>query len=487
MTRRTRFNIAANYLFFFTNALVGLIASPILLAFLGPAGFGAWKASQRLFDSAVSSDGGSIQALKWAVARQVSDGDPKALRRSIGAAITVWIRWLPLLLVAAVALALALPALIAGLDAHQAELIRTTGMILAANVLLAGLLNIPNAVLIGTNQGYAATLVRTVLMLLANGAMIVAASLGFGLPGLAVVLLATTIANGLLCWLVARRLIPWWGVEQPARSDIRAASAASVWLLIWAYLQRLLLASEIVLLSILTGAATVAAYVFTAYVAQFALAATQLTTSAYTPAMGQALGKGALEEADTIATVTRETTLVMSVASGCAILLLNPGFVPLWAGEASFMGHPANALIVLLLIQLAILRNEIQLQEVGLRMRRHMLAASASALCGLVFAVLFWVIWDSIEAILLGLLAGRLAGFILLPRPLLPALPRLVSCALMLGASYAAGLSLNFPDWTSLLIVAPPATLGLFVAAFVLLASPETRMTMIRRARGVQA
>lgn len=477
MNRRTLFNIAANHLFFFANALAGLVAGPLLLAWLGPMGFGAWKASQRFFDIAISPDGGAVQALKWIVARQSAGTDRAGRQRAVGAAVVLWALWLPALLAVAAVLILALPALIAGLDAEQARIVREAGLILAANMLLAGLLNIPNAVLIGSQLGYAGMVLRTAILVLSTAAMVGAAMLGFGLAGLALVVLAATLLNGVLCWLIVRRRVSWWGVRRPERGDIKEAAAFSGWMLLWTYVQRLLLASEIVLFSIFAGAITVTAYVFTAYASQFALAATQLTASAITPALAMAQGARNGQEAKRLAASIRETTLAIATFCGCAILLFNPSFVALWAGEAQFLGAAANVLIVLLLVQLALLRSEIQIEEASLAMRRPALAGAAAMLAGLALGALAWTIWNRGEALLLGLFAGRSLGILLLARPGADTGYRplqLLACAALLLVCSALGNMLHL-DWAGLLLLAPPTLLGLLALIARIVPSTTTR------------
>src|SRR5690242_20053132 len=110
----TRKNLAASYVNFVVVAVVGVLVNPLLLGALGPLMFGVWKSLQKYLDFATLADGRAAQALKWIVASRTTLTDAER-RRDVGAAIIVWVRWLPVAALVAAALAFAMPLLIKGI------------------------------------------------------------------------------------------------------------------------------------------------------------------------------------------------------------------------------------------------------------------------------------------------------------------------------------------------------------------------------------
>lgn len=464
--RHIIFNAAANHVYFLTNALVGLVVNPLLVMFLGPAAFGSWKACQRLFELAVASDGGSAQAIKWLIAHR--EKDAAASQRSIGAALTIWLRFLPMNLVIALAIAVAIPAMITGLDGTQSELFWQASVILAANAILLGLVNLPLAALIGSNKGYIGLLPRSGLVILTNVGVVICAMSGFGLPGMALTMLVTIILSALLCWILARRNVPNFGIRRPLRSEVRQMWTMSKGSMVLTYAQRLLLASEVILLGILVGAGAITAYVFTAYAAQFVLAALQMTTSAMMPSLTKALGSGNLADADRLAQISQRLTIVTAIAAACALLVFNPSFVLVWAGPEHYLGHDANALIVLLMLQLAIFRTQNQGDEARLRTVEAAAHMALCAVAGIGAAMLCWAIRPSVEALFLGLLLGRVVS-VAIPAfwrksfgiPPMRHLAGFALGAMLLGGSYVAGTNIVLNTWPVLI-----ATMAICFLAF---------------------
>lgn len=238
MDSGTRRNFAAYYANFIIIAAVGLVVNPLLLGALGPVIFGVWKSLQRYLDFATVADGRASQALKWIVASRSNLADEE-LRRDVGAAIIVWLRWLPAALLVATAVTAAMPLLIKGIPDEAKAVAYATAAILAANTLLAGLLAIPDSVLVGVNQGYRSMMVSTATAVASNVAMIAAAVAGWPLWSLAIIVLIAALAGSAVNLMIAKRAVTWWGVARPTPSDLRRVFGYSTWTLGWVAVDKL--------------------------------------------------------------------------------------------------------------------------------------------------------------------------------------------------------------------------------------------------------
>ncbi|MET4330384.1 O-antigen/teichoic acid export membrane protein [Bradyrhizobium sp. i1.15.2] len=489
----TKLNAIALYANFVVMALLGLAINPLLVQSLGATDFGIWKSLLRLLDLSGVADGRATQALKWIIAHGSKRDDELNLRRAIAAAILMWLFWLPVLLFAVSAVVYFLPSLITGITADHLTIARGAALVLGINVILSAVVGIPDAVLFGTNQGYRSIILTTAFLILSNGLMLVVARAGYGLTALGLVTLGSTVLNGTFTWWVARRRVKWWGIAKPKRSDVTRFAGFSNWTLVWALVQLLLLSSELLLISALSGPVAVTKYTFTSYSIQFALSICLMTGSAVTPRLGALIGSGDLNAAGRLVGQTREILLTVMTVSGACILLLNKTFVSTWIGPQYYMGDTLNALMVIAFLQLAHIRLEAQVQDVGLNISKKVLVALAATLASLLLAGLLYIAFGSLESIYLGLIIGRFLASILLPRlvsglvPISPYYWRGIAVlSTAVGGAILAAPFINPHGWLALLLTAAAAFIVLAGIALVLVVSPETRSLVYGRTFAVR-
>lgn len=477
-------NTVANYVNFVVLAVVGLFVNPLLLGGLGAASFGAWRATQRLLDFATVTDGRATQALKWVIAHKSGALiDDATARRDVGAAVVVWLLWLPAFLAVAAAAVVLLPAMVHQADADVGDL-RVVGAILAANLALLGVIMIPDAVLVGRNAGYKSTNVTTVVVVGANIAMVIGAKNGLGLVFLATVTLTASLANSLITYLVVRRAGYWAGIDRPHRPDIVGLARLSGWTLLWQFASKLLLSTDLLLISVLLGAVAVADFTLNTYAIQMAVGVCLVTTSGLMPSLAALLGATDGARALAVATTARYVTLTLATVFGAGILLLNRSFVSTWVGPQHFLGDDVNLLTVLLFVQVALIRTDGQILDATLQIARSTIVGTTGTIVSAAFSLaMFHLGGRTIVALLLGL------G---LPRCFVAAeFSRRVSAhvhearinrwhyagaALVLAIAYALGGHINLIGWPKLVLLGTPLIVGA-VALTMTIVLPEAERT----------
>lgn len=481
----TKLNALALYTNFVVMALLGFIVSPFLVHYLGAANFGIWKSCQRILDLSSVADGRATQALKWIIAHQSASEDDAKRQREIGAALVIWLMWLPFLLVAVGLVVYALPSLINGVHGEQVGLTRWVGAILGANVILTALLTIPDAVLFGINQAYRSVVLTTFYMVLSNVGMLAGALMGFGLLSLPVIVLACAFLNGFTTWLVVRKRVSWWGIRRPQRGDITRFLGFSNWTLVWALVQTLLLSTEMLVIAFLIDSITVTKYSFSSYVVQFALSMALMTGSAVTPRLGALVGSGSLAAASKIIRQTRELLIGVITVSASGLILFNHAFVSSWIGPDYFLGDTVNILMAIAFAQLALFRFDAQLQDVGLNIRTKVLIALFGAVAGLFLAGTMYFLFHSIVWLYVGLIIGRIPATLLLPRLLSQMVPgssyEWRPLLAMIGIVTASVLVLPFLDPQGWLQLLPIAALGMVLIVgltYALVLTEETRLRL---------
>jgi hypothetical protein len=84
-------------------------------------------------------------------------------------------------------------------------------------------------------------------------------------------------------------------------------------------------------------------------------------------------------------------------------------------GADYYMGDWINLLIVVVLVQLAMIRNEGQIQDITLNIRKKVLYGLSGAVLGLILSVVLFKITARLETIFIGLILGRILTSITFP------------------------------------------------------------------------
>jgi hypothetical protein len=232
-----------------------------------------------------------------------------------------------------------------------------------------------------------------------------------------------TIGTALLFLRLVRRWVPWFGVARPDRAGLAWFLGLSGWSMAGDAVAKVALASDVVILGLLTSTVVVTSYVLTAYATQAVVGVLSLGLAATVPGLAQVTGT----QQQARAVAVRGDLLVVAWFSattvGALIVLWNRSFLDLWVGPGYFAGRVANLLLVLMLVQTVLIRCDASLLNALLRLRTRVQVTAAAALLACVLAVAL-VPSFGIPGVCLGLLAGRLIQTVAFPAAVNTALGR---------------------------------------------------------------
>src|SRR5690606_10127044 len=117
--------------------------------------YGAWAIIQQSTNYLAVADLRPTGALKLTLGVAQHEYDYSAKRRQVGAAVHIWLRTLPILIILGLGLVLAIPS-ITGVSEENITQVRIAMLFTTLNVCLAGILTIPDNVLRGSNLDYKA-------------------------------------------------------------------------------------------------------------------------------------------------------------------------------------------------------------------------------------------------------------------------------------------------------------------------------------------
>ena len=493
LTRRASLNAAASLAVYFTQVVVGLVVSPILVGGLGVSLFGVWQILGRLVTYMSAADGRPTEALRLVIAHQQGSENNDIKRRFIGSALGLWLLSLPVL-VAAGAILIWLSPFIAKMPHESYPMIRLACALLVINFLLANLAALPESVLRGMNLGYRRLGLQAGVIAAGGFLMVGAIYLGFGLVGVAAAQVILSGLTGILFWAVVKRFVPWFGVALPTWAEVRSILGVSLWSFLGSLIAKIHLGSDLIVLGVIASASTVTTYVLTGYVAMAAMPIISLIFIAVGPGLGGIIGQKQYAKAARVLEEMLAMNWLLAAAVGSTILLCNRSFLHLWVGSEHYAGFWTDLLIVLIMIQTVYIRTHSCVIDAALQVRQRVIVNAVAALLSVVFMVILTP-YLGIVGLCLGLLGGRVVQSIYLPIIVRSCLDRrpasawadiarrglvlglLLASSAYLGQRYLAG---NWMELTACV----GGSLGLILAlAFVAGLSSDSRAQLISRFR----
>ena len=491
LTRRAVLTAIASLLDYAAQLATTLVVTPIVVSGLGASLFGVWEMLRQAVGYMSAADGRPMDALRLVVASEQSSADANRLRRNVGAALAVWLVFLPVVALAGIALVWFAPT-ITKVGPELETAVRFACAFLVLAFIAGALAAIPEAVLRGMNLGYKRMGWQAALSLTGGLLAVGALSLGLGVWGLGAAQLALAAITGLCFVLLAKRYVPALGVARPSKSEVTSLLRMSAWLTGGLVLTNLLLASDVLILGMVVSPVVVATYVLTGAAARMSVTLFNFTVGATTAGLGGLIGQREYERATEIRHHLVTLTWLFVTIVGSTILMWNRSFVTLWVGQEHYAGLWANLLIVCVMVQTAFIRGDAFVIDAALRPRpRVIVTAIAAALT--IAATLTLTPVLGIVGLCAGILVGRLPQTLAYPWlvasclhrerrvPLARAARQLGVMALLFGGAAWLGQRVtaqNWLEWT-----AASAVTGAMVCALALVLGlpANVRQAIVRR------
>ncbi|HSV40500.1 MAG TPA: hypothetical protein VLI04_17185, partial [Nocardioidaceae bacterium] len=259
LTGRASLNAVASGLDYGVRAGVELAVTPLLVGGLGPAVYGAWRVLWQWSGYVWGASGRSAQSLQFAIANRQHTASDQEKRELVGAALVVWLLFVPLV-VAAGALGVWLAPVILDVAPDQELPLRLAAAVLVVDALAVTVLTLPRSALQGENLGYTRMAISPLMVAVGGALMVAAVKLDTGLPGVATATVLTTTLTGWVFWRITRHRIHWFGAARPGRQLVRWFLGLSLWFLGWKFVLELILASDILVLAFFAPMTLVAAF-----------------------------------------------------------------------------------------------------------------------------------------------------------------------------------------------------------------------------------
>lgn len=466
LTRRAGLTFASSLLQQGAQLIVGFIVIPIIIHGLGAELYGAWMMIKQAAGYTAQADLRPMGTLKFTLAVTQHVKDVQEKRRQIGAAILIWGLTLPIIFTLGAGLLWAAPSFIRVSDEHI-FIVRVAMVLVILHLAMERVLTLPDNVLRGMNLHYKAMGLNAVMVLCGGFLSAVAIWMGWGLPGVAAGGIIASAGAGGVRFIVAKRVLSWFGAARPKREEFFSFGKLSGWLMFSGLAGTLFSASDLLVLGIVLGPSVTAVYATTGAVIRMLIGPLGQLLSSGGPGIAGLCGE---KDWRRVAAVRKEmyvVGLIMMTVIGAGILALNSSFLKLWLGEGFYAGDLTNLLLVLIGFMMIFFRIDGVIIDSMLLFRKKAAVMLVSGLVAVTSGALLSFVWGTA-----GMAFGILCSYIvllsciqiLIRRKLsykanenLDSLyrPVVVSFLLLIGAYYISSF-LNPETWLSLLLISAP-------------------------------
>jgi len=342
--------------------------------------------------------------------------------------------------------------------------------------------------------------VSAMLVLGGGGLTWLALRLETGIVGVSAATVLTTVLTGVLFLLIVRTYAPWFGLAKPSFAAVRRFLGLSGWFLGWNLVMSLMMASDVVVLGMLASVESVTAYSLTKYAPETLISFVAIMAFGIAPGLGGIIGSGDLEKAARVRGEIMVLTWLVVTVLGSTILLWNRSFMALWVGAGHYLGSIPALLIVLVVTQFILIRNDGNIIDLTLRLRNKVLMGILSATLSIAAAsVLVGYFELGVVGLCLGMIAGRAmlsVGYPLLvgrflglslssqiKSALRPALITLMLFSLASGLGNFAPVGVGVRGWVSFIPSAGVTACMVLLVAFYAGLSGGQRKRVLERIR----
>lgn len=495
LTEKGVLNAVARGLEYVARVVVAFFLNPLLVGGLGTFGFGAWQVLLRLIGYAAPTSGRPGHALRWVIASLQGSSDFDEKRGQVGSAGVVWLIFLPVTLVLGAPLAWFAPT---WLEAPETWVwpVRAAAFLLVVNLAVGSLAELPRSTLEGENLGYRRMGWSAGFVMFSGLLVAVAVWLDTGIVGVAGATVAGSIATGLFFLLVTRTYVPWFGVKRPPKGTVRKFLGLSGWFLGWNAVTKLMRASDVVILGFFASVELVTDYTLSKYVPEALTSMVGIMVFAVTPGLGGIVGSGDKKKAVKVRAEIMTFSWLLLCAGGATVLAWNEAFVTQWVGERFNVGPGATVMIVLMVGQYVLLRNDANIIDLTLKLRSKVIVGLISAFLSIALSVAILKFTDmGVVGLCLGFILGRSVLSVAYPwlvgryleQPLIRQIQGLVRPLFVTVGLYALAIMCRAPGgsvgWIGLTVGVSVTGSVALLLSFGLGLQSEARRQLIRRIR----
>jgi O-antigen/teichoic acid export membrane protein len=348
-TRRSVLTYASHLVLTPVTLLVGLVAVPFLLRWLGDEPYGAYRVATDWFGYLILLQFGLGGALQPLLARSLATRDYTAVRATLHAGIRAYFAATILMVLGGLVLVAIMPGIVPVSPQHRFDL--RIGAIIAMGTLLLTPLAPFRTLAEARQRGYQINALLFIQGIITTGAALFLAWSGRGVAGqFLAVLLGMLVFSTIITWQQVRALpeVRRAHAPEPAVAEARQALRQLNWATFLRDLTgRLSVLSDQIIIALILGPALVVPFFVTQRLAEIVRGQLQAVGGASWAALAElhVLARNDVLNARLIE--LSKAVTILAIAGLVPIAVHNELFVSLWVGEARFGGIAVGTLAAL--------------------------------------------------------------------------------------------------------------------------------------------
>jgi O-antigen/teichoic acid export membrane protein len=171
----------------------------------------------------------------------------------------------------------------------------------------------------------------------------------------------------------------------------------------------LMTASDVIVLGIVKSVEAVTSYTVTKYAPETLISIIAIIVFGIAPGLGGIIGTGDLEKAAKLRGEIMSLTWLIVTTLGASVILWNRAFITLWVGAKQYAGDLATLMVVLVVTQFILIRNDSNVIDLTLNLKKKVVWGLIAVTISLVGSIgmMYYLQWG-IFGLCLGLIFGRL-------------------------------------------------------------------------------
>lgn len=357
-TSRVFRNIASNWVAIGVNLVLSFFLAPFVVNSLGANLYGIWAVAMQFTGYLYLMDFGVRDSLIRYTAKYRTTGNDLALGRILSVALLIYVPVFLCAMLVTAGVAYAFP-YVADIGDADAAAARTTVFLVGASISSTFLFNIYSGLLQGLQRFDVANALGIFIGVLRAGLVVWVLSSGYGIVGLAWMQLGVTVLGGVLTFFMAQRLMTAVGLSlrprrvsgRKLRALLRLVSGYSIYVFINNIGQKLIFASDAIVISIFMPIAAVTYYAIAGNLIEYLRTLVAATAQVFNPLASEYAARH--DQAGLRMLLLRSTRLMLIVGLPviAAYVMLGEVFIGLWMGP-EYALEAGVVLVILALTQI---------------------------------------------------------------------------------------------------------------------------------------
>ena len=241
----------------------------------------------------------------------------------------IWAIYLPLMIVAAFLL-INTVLNFSNYQIHDSTSVHLAAILMIVNSFLVTIQRFPEGILFGSNIIYKSTPIKIVILITSGAFSYLSITMGYGVYGLAIVQILTTVALIILYSLFTRFHISWLAIKRPDTQTFLRNLKRGFWFFLWALVNFGMLQMELLLLGIFTNDLDlVGKFAITIFAIQMILVFVSSFVAAALPGFGNLIGKEKFSTVSSLRVESIRLSWLLAISLSLTLLVINESFINL--------------------------------------------------------------------------------------------------------------------------------------------------------------